>query len=111
MTGQAQFRRIDAGLTSCRWPTAPLPSGWTIGTDANRWWDIEAVTEAAKTLLKNAPAMLSHREGQRWAPQTRNGFEAIKALGDALFVAMPYIEWPFGYYERRTRSKRTKPGH
>jgi hypothetical protein len=55
--------------------------------------------------------MLSHWEGQRWAPQTRGGFDAIKTLGDALFYAIPYIEWPLGYYEQKTGSKRPKPWH
>ncbi len=117
MMGEAQFRKIAVGLTRFKWPADPAPppgSAWVpreIETDLNRWWDFEAVTEAAKTLLRNAPAMLSHWEGQRWAPQTRNGFEVIKALGDALFSAIPYIEWPFGYYERQGRSKRPKPWH
>jgi hypothetical protein len=117
MMGKEQFREIAASLTSYRWPADPPPPPGTpwvpreIEPDPNRWWDFEAVTEAAKTLLRNAPAMLSHWEGQRWAPQTRNGFDVIKALGDALFSAMPYIEWPFGYYERQGRSKRPKPWH
>ena len=70
MMGKAQFREIAAGLTSYRWPADPPPppgSPWVpreADTDSNRWWDFAAVTEAAKTLLKNAPAMLSHWEGQ-----------------------------------------------
>ena len=115
--GKAQFREIAASLTSYRWPIDPPPppgSPWVpreIETDPNRWWDFEAARQAAKTLLKSAPAMLSHWEGQRWASQSRGGFDVIKALGDALFFAMPYIEWPFGYYERQTGSKRPKPWH
>jgi hypothetical protein len=117
MLGKAQFREIAAGLTSYRWPVDPPPppgSPWVpreIETDPNRWWDFEAAREAAKTLLKSAPAMLSHWEGQRWASQSRGGFDVIKALGNALFFAMPYIEWPFGYYERQARLKRPKPWH
>lgn|GEM_PF-3069521 len=115
--GRSQYREIAAGLTKLKWPgdlPSPLGSPWfqkEPEIDPKRWWDFEAATEAAKTLLKSAPAMLSHWEGQRWAPQSRDGYDVIKALGNALFLAMPYIEWPLGYYEHRTRSKRPKPWH
>jgi hypothetical protein len=115
--GKAQFGEIAAGLTRFKWPADPPPppgSPWVtkeIEPDPNRWWDFEAVTEAAKTLLKNAPAMLSHWEGQRWASETRGGFDVIKTLGDALFFAMPYIEWPLGYYDRKAPRMRLKAWH
>jgi hypothetical protein len=62
MMGEAQFRKIAAHLTSYRSPVPP-PSGSPrlpreIDPDSSRWWDFEAVAEAAKTLLKSAPAML-----------------------------------------------------
>jgi hypothetical protein len=115
--GPAQCNEIAEALTSYRWPAdPPSPPGspWVpreIDGDPDRWWDFKATTEAAKALLKSAPAMLSHWEGQRWTSQTRDGFDVIKALGDALFLAMPYIEWPFGYYERQARRRQPKPWH
>jgi hypothetical protein len=62
-------------------------------------------------LLDSVPAMLSHWNGQRSTSETREGCEAIKALGDALSAAMHYIEWPFGRYEPQTGQKRPKDWH
>jgi hypothetical protein len=117
--GGDQCRKIATGLTKLRWPGDPPPPPRSRGIskesepDPHLWWDFDAVAEAAMTLLKNCPAMLSHWEGQRWAPQTCDGFDVIKRLGDALLFAMPYIEWPLGYYKRKkwTGSKRPKPWH
>jgi hypothetical protein len=51
---------------------------------------------------------LRHWEGLQRAPETRDGYKAIKAFGDALSSAMPYIEWPFGKYERQDYRKRPR---
>jgi hypothetical protein len=115
--GEAQFREIAVGLTKFRWPGDPPPppdSPWLTKepkVDPDRWWDFQAATDAVKLLLYSVPRMLSHWERQRWARETRGGYDAIKTLGDALSVAAPYIEWPFGHYERQTRPKRPKPWH
>jgi hypothetical protein len=55
--------------------------------------------------------MLIFQEGLRWAPETRDGHGAIKRLQEALLVALPYIEWPFGYYKRATGYKPQKLWH
>ncbi|MGC2222380.1 MAG: hypothetical protein WA624_08430 [Methylocella sp.] len=57
------------------------------------------------------PAMLSYWDGLQWAPETRGGYEAIKALDTALSLALPYIEFPFGKYERKTHRHRPKDWH
>jgi hypothetical protein len=118
--GKVQFHEIAAGLTRLRWPSDPEPppgsnsfenEALVVESYDGNLWDFSAVTAAAKTLLKNAPAMLSFWEEQRWAPQTREGFDAIENLGEALFLAMPYIEWPLGYYDGKASPKRPKPWH
>ena len=112
---EAQYSEIAAGLTKFRWPADPPPppdSRWIpkeIEADPNRWWDFRAATD--KLLMGSVLPMLSHWEGQRWAPETRGGYDAIKSLGDALSTAIPYIEWPFGHYKRQTRPKRPKAWH
>ncbi len=114
---EAQYSEIAAGLTELRWPADPPPSPdsrWIpkeIEVDPNRWWDFRAATDAAKLLMGSVPPMLSHWDGQRWAPDTRAGYDAIKSLGDALSTAMPHIEWPFGHYERQIRPKGSKAWH
>jgi hypothetical protein len=55
--------------------------------------------------------MLRHWDGLQWAPETRGGFPAIKALEDALSIAQPYTEWPFGEYERAQSQKTPKAWH
>jgi hypothetical protein len=114
---EAQYRGIAAGLTKFRWPADPPdPPGspWLpkkSEADLNRWWDFKGTTDAAKLLFDSVPLMLLHWEGLLWAPETRGGYDAIKKLGEALSTAMPYIEWPFGHYERQTRPKRPKAWH
>lgn len=113
----AQYDEIATRLTKFRWPSdppAPPDSPWLpkiIETDPDRYWDFQATTQAAKTLLDSVPAMLSHWAGLRWAPETRGGYDAIKALSDALLVALPHIEWPFGEIERLNGQKRLKDWH
>jgi hypothetical protein len=97
-------------LTQMRWPgdvpSPPLPE---LDDDSNPYWDFQAATDAAKTLRDSVPAMLQHWEGLKWAPKTREGHAAIKALGEALELALPWVEWPFGKYERKSPLKRPRP--
>lgn len=110
----AQYEEIAARLTRFRWKNDPPDdpnSPWLpkpIKTDDKEWWDFKASLEAAKTLLESAPAMLRHWESlQKW-PATRDGYETIKRLSASLSEAMPYIEWPFGKYQRQTGRKTPK---
>jgi hypothetical protein len=117
---------VAARLTKMRWSSdAPLPvledgMWWVKETPDSPWvqkpddaadsgWDFQGATDAANNLLANAPAMLRHWDRLRWAPETRTGYEAIKTLQDALELALPYIEWPFGKYERQNPQKRLRP--
>ena len=114
--GATQYREIAAYLTKIRWPsdTGPLfqPCPVAVEPDeADRYWDFGAAFAAAKLLLESMPAMLRHWNGLLWAPETRGAHPAIKALQDALTVALPYIEWPFGVYERQTGRKKPKIWH
>lgn len=116
LLGDTQYREIAAFLTKIRWPsdTGPLfqPCPVVVETDeADRYWDFDAAFAAAKLLLESMPAMLRHWNGLLWAPETRGGHPAIKALQDSLTVALPYIEWPFGEYVRQTGRKKPKPWH
>ena len=52
------------------------------------WWDdFQDAADAADKLHANIPAMLARL---KW-PETRNGYNAIKAVGDALEAAKPYL--------------------
>ena len=114
---EPQYREIAARLTKCRWPGDPPPPAdapWLpriITETDDRWWDFRAATDAAKILRDSMPKMLVFQQGLLWAPETRDGYGAIKALEDALVTALPYIEWPLGFYERRTGYKRPKEWH
>ena len=77
----------------------------------DRWWDFHGSSEAAKKLLGSLPAMTAHWDCLRWAPETRAGSEVLKTLTAALSAAMPYIEWPLGYFERQTGRKKPKAWH
>ncbi len=111
----AQYSDIAVCLTKWRWPSDQPDAGGSpsIDTDSDpeSWWDFRGASDSAKMLLDSIPAMLSHWEGLRGAPQTRDGYEAIRSLEAALSIAMPYIEWPFGKYERRKGPKRPKAWH
>jgi hypothetical protein len=103
------YDEIAGLLTKMRWPSDPdLPEIPKQETDADKWWDFRRVPDAAKMLLASMPAMLLHWEKLRWAPETRVGYEVIKELSDALSRALPYIEFPFGEYERLSPQKRPK---
>jgi hypothetical protein len=55
--------------------------------------------------------MLWHWERLRqpWASETRGGYVAIEGLRDALQVALPYVEWPFGKHEKQDYRKAKRP--
>jgi hypothetical protein len=114
---QAQYSEIAAHLTRCRWPSDPPAPGKSprfprmIEHDSNKFWDFKAAIDAMTTLRDSIPAMLSHWEGQQWAPETRQGYELIQMLGAAISKAAPYIEWPFGHSERRAGRKKRKGWH
>jgi hypothetical protein len=114
-----QYEEIATCLTKYRWPSDPpappdapwLPKIIEADSEADRWWDFQGTTAAAKLLLQSAPAMIEHWKGLLWAPETRGGYEAIKDLKTALVAALHYIEWPFGEGERTTGQKRPKDWH
>jgi hypothetical protein len=109
-----QYKTIAARLTKMRWPKDPpsLASLAMINTQPDdRWWDFRAATNAAKTLCDSFPKMLAFQEGLQWAPETRDGLGAIKRLQEALIVALPYIEWPFGYHKGAKGYKPPKQWH
>ncbi|MGD0187801.1 MAG: hypothetical protein ABSC25_21495 [Roseiarcus sp.] len=97
----SRCEEVAERLNKMRWPSDPPPPDSINEAGDDRWWDFRGATKAAMTLRESLPAMLAYWEGQRWAPETRGGYDAIKALSDALDGAMPFIEWPFGVYERR----------
>jgi hypothetical protein len=110
----AQYDSIATYLTQCRWPSdsndqPDRPGKIQSGDDS--YWDFQAAANAATTLHDSIPAMLTHWEGLLWAPETRDGYPAIKSLRNALDTALPFIEWPFGRYERRTGRKHRKVWH
>jgi hypothetical protein len=92
-------------------PPGTPPSAWRQepAIKDDRWWDFQSAAAAANRLLDDLPRMLRHWDRLRWAPETRDGFEKIKALGDALSLALPYIEFPLGKYERATHHTRSRP--
>ena len=66
-------------------------------------WDFKDVSKAAKIVLANIPIMLSSWERMLPTSETRAGYEAIRVLGELLSSAMPYVEYPWGYYEGSRR--------
>jgi len=134
---------IAARLTKVRWPGEELPAigddeqwqidypSWPDGPPvfrrvpykADPWWDPEKAATAARVLLHDFPAMLWHWRGMRHTraetlpgqkpARLREGYAAIKRLGDALEAALPYVEFPFGKYRRQDHREgmRLKPWH
>lgn len=100
---------VAGRLTKIRWPSDPTSPAAGCDDETDQWWDFQAAIKAANTLNAAFPAMLSHWDGLQWAPETRGGYEAIKALDTTLSLAMPYIEFPFGKYERKTHRHRHRP--
>jgi hypothetical protein len=96
----AQYDQIAVRLTKFRWNSDPPPSPSRgpklIDGSDERWWDIKATTKAARTLRDSMPKMLAFQKTLQWAPETRDGYNAIDALKKALVAASPYIEHPFG---------------
>jgi hypothetical protein len=95
---------IAARLSRMRWgddprygppqPAAeddPPPSKWD-----HPHWSSEQVADAAKLLYASAPAMLKHWENRRASPESNAGYHAIMMFRDAIMLALPYIECPFG---------------
>jgi hypothetical protein len=65
-------------------PTLPDPDS----VETNGWWDeFQGAADAADKLRASIPAMLARLE----RPETRNGYNAIKALGEALAAAKQYL--------------------
>jgi hypothetical protein len=87
-------------------------SPWVAVVDAETdhlGWDLQGAESAAKTLIDIMPNMLRHWEGRRSPPGNSDGYHAIKALADSLSAAYPYIEWPFGKYDRIDPRKQARP--
>jgi hypothetical protein len=111
-----KYGEIAAGLTKMRWPSdrpaAKVRSNLGINQKSARsFWDFEAATKAAKTLLDDMPAMLSHWQEPEWSPEHQSAYNAISVLNEALITALPYIEWPLGPYEVATGRKAPKDWH
>jgi hypothetical protein len=100
----AEIAKFYAAAGVQRPPPAPE-------ADVREYWDFNEVTAAAKTLLAAIPNMRDHWTRLEWAPETRGGTSAMDTLAEALTIAMPLIEWPFGRYERVSGQKKNKDWH
>jgi hypothetical protein len=76
-----------------------------------QWWNFRGAITSARELSGAIPKMLKHWEGLRKWPETRDGYDAIEKLREALATATPYIELPFGPYEPAIGQKSPKPWH
>jgi hypothetical protein len=102
------------------------------------WWDAISAAARAKALVDDVPAMLCFWHGLQEAPRewlpsdfdgielpkgirkedivkqfvpdlrVREGYDVIDRLRVALKAALPYIEFPFGKYEKRDHRKRKR---
>jgi hypothetical protein len=107
---EAVCAKVADVLTKMRWASDPNPPPIPEPSpDADPWWEFKSVAAAAKILHAAVPRMLRHWDGLRWAPETAAGHSAVKALGDALEVALPYIEFPFGPGEPQSPQQRPRP--
>jgi hypothetical protein len=97
--GMITLKRRDA---ESRWEAV-------IDKPDDRWWDMRGTASAANTLIENMPRMLRFWEGLRPLPNALKGRKAIKALAKSLSDAHPFIEWPFGKYERLDPRKQARP--
>ncbi|HEY4981610.1 MAG TPA: hypothetical protein VII24_06650 [Pseudolabrys sp.] len=126
---------IASRLTKMRWPGDPdtpymprspsWPKGWdpppSDPAAIDPWWDPKKAAIAAKALRDDIPAMLWHWHWMQWTPaetrpgqkpmRLRGGYEAIEQFRIALNAALPYIEWPFGKYERQDHRKKSRPSN
>ena len=113
----SHYAQFAERLTLSRWPGDPPDRAWHIKKPEpdqapDRWWDFAGVFDAAKLLIKSAPAMASHWRGLELAPETSGGTQAIETLEKALIAALPYIKFPFGgAYRRQAGRKRPKLLH
>jgi hypothetical protein len=103
-----QYRAIAKKLNKLKWFGEPIKRGTKPSRNTDRYWDFSAAIKAAKLLLDAMPAMKTHWRALTWAPQTREGYPATVALERALQTALPFIEWPFGRYQRATGRKQRK---
>jgi hypothetical protein len=108
----AIYSKIAADLNKLRWPSDPLPKDRSRPTTRKSGlWDLNAAANAAKTLLDDMPAMLSHWQEPKWSPEHQAAYKAIRALNGALIAAMPYIEQPLGPRKGSTGRKAPKDWH
>jgi hypothetical protein len=113
---EPQYSRLAARFTKFRWPSDPPLARSSrrynpVSEPDQRLWDFKAATKSAQTLRDSIPKMLEFQKTLLWAPETQNGYAAIKALETALTSALPYIEWPFGESKKATGQKRAKEWH
>jgi hypothetical protein len=106
------YGKIAADLTRLRWPSDPPPKDRYGHTESESGlWDIKVATKAAKTLLDDMPAMLSHWHEPKRSPEHQVAHKAVSALNEALNTAMPFIEWPLGPYKASLGRKKPKNWH
>ena len=105
---ETQYALIAQKLNRLRWPTDPSAQNARAAPEVDPYWDFSAATKAAKFLLAAMPAMKRHWQGLTWAPETRVGYTATEILEHALRNALPFIEWPFGPYQRAIGRKQRK---
>src|SRR5262245_29891011 len=95
---------IAERLSQMRWAGDPEPDPPEVvdspAVGDVDWERFQIATDAAKKLQTNIPALLQHWESLRWDPQTSGGYDAIKAVEQALLTAQHWIEFPFGEYEK-----------
>jgi hypothetical protein len=105
---ETQYGVIAEKLNKFRWPTDPVERTAQASPDVDRYWDFRGAHKAAKLLLAAMPKMKRHWQALTWAPETREGYSATVALERALQDALPFVEWPFGPYQRAIGRKRRK---
>ena len=105
---EAQYRSVAEKLNTWNWPRDPVERRVPTPSDDDSYWDFRGAIKATKFLLAAMPAMKTHWQRLTWAPETREGYTATVALEQALQTALPFIEWPFGPYQRAIGRKRRK---
>jgi hypothetical protein len=105
------YRTIACQLNKFRGPSAPLTIRSSPLERKSGMWDINGTAKAAKRLLQDMPAMLSHWRDRSWDPKDQAAYITIDALNEALSAAMPYIEHPLGEYDRANGRKAPKRWH
>jgi hypothetical protein len=102
--GEELCAGIAADMNKWLWPVDPRPI-YPEQDFADPWWDTVKAAAGVKALLDDVPAMLWNLHRMR----SRSGYDAIERLRGALDAALPYIEFPFGKYERQDHRKRKRP--